>query len=452
MAIQVIILAAGLGKRMMSSYPKVLHTLAGKPIIEHVLEKAIKISTNQPIIICGSQSEKLKEALQHYQLQWVMQTEQLGTGHAVLSALPLIKEEDNVLILYGDVPLISLHTLNHLIEHTWENAIGIVTTHVQNPFGYGRIKRNREDQIIGVVEEKDANAYEKKINEINTGIYFVKGKYLKQWLPLLKNHNQQHEYYLTDIVTFALQNCVPIQAVHPSSEEEILGVNDKEQLAVVERYFQKQCAKHWMKKGVTLRDPNRFDVRGNVTMGHDVIIDVNVILEGKVSIGDHCVIGPNTYLCNTTLGKHVDVRANTVLDGATIGDHCVIGPFARIRPETILAEHVHIGNFVEVKKSSIAKKSKACHLTYIGDSDIGSDVNIGAGTITCNYDGANKHKTIIRDHVFIGSGTELVAPVEIGEGATIGAGSVITENAPAHELTLSRVAQKSVAKWKRPKK
>lgn len=453
MSIQVVILAAGEGKRMFSSLPKVLHLLAGKPLLQHVIETALALSADKsPIIIMGHQGEKLRQEFQEYSLTWIEQKEQLGTGHALLQALPQIAESDNVLVLYGDVPLISVHTLKKLLAETETNALGMVTAEAANPFGYGRIKRDGNQKIISIVEEKDANEQERRIKEINSGIYFAAAKQLKKWLPLLENQNAQKEYYLTDILQFAAKENMSVCSVQPSCMEEILGVNDCAQLAFLERFYQQRMAEKLLKQGVTLRDPARIDVRGDVKMGRDVVIDVNVILEGKVIIGDECNIGANTILRDTELGKQVEVKANSVIEGAKIADHCVIGPFARIRPESILASAVHIGNFVEIKKSKIEQGTKINHLSYVGDAEVGKFVNIGAGTITCNYDGVKKHKTIIGDYVSIGSDTMLIAPVTVGEGATIGAGSVISENAPPNQLTLARVRQQTIAGWKRKEK
>jgi len=453
MTVQIVILAAGQGKRMHSYLPKVLHRLAGKPLLEHVITTAFPLSPlTPPIIVYGHQGNTLPQSFPQHDLRWVEQKEQLGTGHALLQALPIIPEQSQVLVLYGDVPLISEQTLKKLINTTPLNAIGMLTAHLTHPAGYGRIKRDQHHHIIGIVEEKDATAEERQINEINPGIYFIPAHYLKKWLPLIENANAQKEYYLTDIISFAVKENISIHAVQPVSNEEILGVNDRVQLAYLERFYQRQQADKLMRHGVTLCDPARLDIRGNIHVGRDVIIDVNVILEGSVSIGDECSIGAHTILRNVKLGKRVKVKANSIIEGADIADDCIIGPFARIRPDTILREHVHIGNFVEVKKSEIAQGSKVNHLSYVGDSTVGKHVNIGAGTITCNYDGANKHKTIIGDDAFIGSCTQLVAPVSIGAGATIGAGSTITRDAPPHQLTLSRVPQYTVANWQRPKK
>lgn len=452
MSVQVVILAAGQGKRMHSKLPKVLHTLAGKSLLERVIDTAEKISTLQPIVIYGHQGSVLQQALSHRAVKWAHQSEQLGTGHAVLQAMPAINQEDHVLILCGDVPLIGVDTLQRFMQSMPANAIGMMTATLDNPFGYGRVKRDTANRVMGVIEEKDATVDEKRIREINTGIYFVPSALLQQWLPTLNNQNAQQEYYLTEILLRALESNIMIHTSQPTDNNEVMGVNDRMQLAHLERAYQLKTAEQFMQNGVTLRDPARFDVRGDVTIGKDVIIDVNVILEGKVVIEDDCVIGPNTTIRDATIGQGVKVYANSVIEGAVIGKQCVIGPFARIRPDTVLADKVHIGNFVEIKKSSLGVGSKANHLTYLGDSEIGSGVNVGAGTITCNYDGVNKHKTIIENDAFIGSCTQLVAPVTVGEGATIGAGSTITHDAPAHKLTLSRVPQQTISEWKRPKK
>jgi bifunctional UDP-N-acetylglucosamine pyrophosphorylase/glucosamine-1-phosphate N-acetyltransferase len=452
MSIQVVILAAGQGKRMFSSLPKVLHLLAGKPLLSHVIETARLLSNKKPIVVFGHQGEQLRKSLANHDVEWVEQKEQLGTGHALLQALPHLSKDDKVLVLYGDVPLIAVDTLKKLMDTTTENALGMITANLKQPYGYGRIKRDANHKVVSIIEEKDATEEERAITEINSGIYVVSAELLNRWLPTLKNQNAQKEYYLTDIFRLAATEKMVVNTVQPARVEEISGVNDGLQLASLERYYQYQQAEKLMRQGVTLRDPARFDVRGDIQIGRDVVIDINVILEGKVVIGEGCYIGPHTILRDTELGKQVEVKAHSMIDGGKIHDRCVIGPFARIRPETILAEDVHVGNFVEVKKSHIAEGSKVNHLSYIGDSEIGKKVNIGAGTITCNYDGINKYKTIIGDHAFIGSDTQLVAPVTIGEGATIGAGSTITQNAPANKLTLSRVTQQTIDGWKRKTK
>lgn len=452
MSIQAVILAAGKGKRMHSRLPKVLHKIAGKSLLEHVLTTALNVSPLHPIIIHGHQGKILQTTLAHYEAKWIEQAEQLGTGHALLQALPSIDEDDHVLILYGDVPFISQETLTHLIETTPSNAIGMLTATLENPKGYGRIKRDKHQQMIGIVEEKDATEAERLITEINPGIYFVPAKFLKKWLPKLNNHNAQAEYYLTDIIAHAVKENIFIHSVQPLRPEEIFGVNDKLQLAHLERFYQHQQAQKLMRHGVTLYDPARLDIRGEVQVGRDVSIDVNVILEGHVVIGDECVIGAHCILRNVILAERVEVKANSLLDGAEIAADCIIGPFARIRPGTVLAKGVHVGNFVEIKNSEINEGSKINHLSYVGDADVGKHVNIGAGTITCNYDGVNKHRTIIESHAFIGSNTELVAPVKIGEGATIGAGSTITRDAPPQQLTLARTPQQTIKGWQRPQK
>lgn len=451
MAIQVAILAAGQGTRMQSTLPKVLHPLAGKPLLEHVIITAQQLSPSvPPVVICGHQSELLKKTLAHHPVQWIEQNEQLGTGHALLQALPTMIG-DKILVLYGDVPLISESTLKRLIDATPKNAIGMLTAELANPTGYGRIKRDQEEKIIGIVEEKDASEYERTINEINPGIYLMPAELLKKWLPELKNNNAQKEYYLTDVISRAVKENIPIHDVKPTGIEEIFGINDRVQLSQLERFYQHELAEKLMRQGVTILDPKRFDARGDATIGRDVTIDINVVLEGKVTIGSGCNIGPNCILRNVVLGERVEVKANSLIDGAEIADDCIVGPFARIRPGTVLAKGAHVGNFVEIKKSSIGEGSKINHLSYIGDTEMGRHVNIGAGTITCNYDGVNKHKTIIADDVHIGSDTQLVAPVKVGKGATVGAGSTVTKDVPPQQLTLThRIEQRSVDGWTRP--
>jgi len=435
MSLSIVILAAGQGKRMHSQLPKVLHCLAGKPLLEHVVQSTFHLSPSAPVVIYGHQGETVRQRLPNLNVVWVEQQQQLGTGHAVLQALPKIPLENHILILYGDVPLITSTTLQQLINKTPANALGIITAHLPQPAGLGRVLRDSKNNIIRIVEEKDATDTERSLNEINSGIYLLPARYLQKWLPTLKNHNSQQEFYLTDIIQCAVKDKVPIYSLEPTQYEEILGINDCMQLAQAERFYQQCLAEKLMRQGVTLYDPNRFDVRGELTVGLDVIMDVNVILEGRVIIGNHCVIGANTLLRNVTLSDHVQIKENCVIDGAEVAEHCILGPFARIRPGTRVAPHAQIGNFIEIKNSMIGSHSKIHHVGYIGDSELGKQVNIGAGTITCNYDGANKHKTIIGDDAFIGSNTELVAPVTIGAGATIGAGSTITRDAPPQQLT-----------------
>jgi len=452
--IQPLILAAGQGTRMRSHLPKVLHLLAGKPLLEHVISAALSISPDAaPVIICGHQSDLLRQIFSQHNVRWVEQQEQLGTGHAVMQALPELDSDARVLVLYGDVPLISPQTLKRLIEVTPKEAIGMLTAVLPHPKGYGRIKRDKAGRVVGIVEEKDTSIEEKAINEINPGIYLLPVSYLQAWLPELSNKNAQGEYYLTDIIARAVKEKIQIHDVQPERHEEIEGINNRIQLAHLERFYQREYAEKLMEEGVTIYDPARLDIRGELIAGKDVILDVNVIIEGRVVIGSGCKIGPNVVLRNVHLGEQVEVRANSVIEDARIASHCIIGPFARIRPGTELAEHVHVGNFVEVKNSRIADNSKVNHLSYIGDAEVGKHVNVGAGTITCNYDGANKHKTTIGDNVHIGSDTQLVAPVTIGAGATIAAGSTIVRDVEPAGLTLShRIDQRSLKAWKRPEK
>lgn len=450
MKLDIVILAAGQGTRMQSAIPKVLHQIAGVSLLEHIVRTTMLLSHDTtPIVVYGHQGEQLKQSLKHPVI-WVHQTQQLGTGHAVQQALPHLTDSEYTFILYADVPLVSFTTLQKILEKTTKNTIGIVTATVPNPTGLGRIIRNQQNDICKIIEEKDASDSEQTIHEINTGIYLIPTDYLKKQLPTLKNHNAQNEFYITDMIEIALKDDIKIVDVQPDHYQETLGINTREQLAQLERFYQIEQAKKFLQNGVTLIDPNRFDVRGDVNIGKDSVIDINVILEGKVKIGERCFIGPHCILRNVTLGNDVEIRAHSILDGAMVSDHCMIGPFARIRPDTTLASHCHIGNFVEIKKSAIGFGTKINHLTYIGDSEIGKQVNIGAGTITCNYDGKNKHKTTIEDHAFIGSNSALIAPITIHTGATIGAGSTITRDAPANQLTLTRVKQKSIINWQRP--
>ncbi|OGT62789.1 MAG: UDP-N-acetylglucosamine diphosphorylase/glucosamine-1-phosphate N-acetyltransferase [Gammaproteobacteria bacterium RIFCSPHIGHO2_12_FULL_45_12] len=450
--VQVVILAAGAGKRMCSTLPKVLHSLAGVPLLERVIALARKIAPNEvPMVVCGHERHVLQAKL-HDEVRWITQAEPLGTGHAVLQALPAIPDDHYVLVLYGDVPLTSEATLEKLIETTpKEKSLGMLTAMLAQPQGYGRIKREKQ-RIVAVVEERDATEKERAIHEINSGIYFCQAAYLKKWLPRLDKQNAQNEYYLTDIVALAVKDGVVVHDVKPAVVEEILGVNDKVQLAFLERFYQRQQAENLLRQGVTLLDPARFDLRGILQVGKDITIDVNVILEGQVVLGDGCTIGPNCLIRDAVLGDRVMVKANSVIDGAMVANDAEIGPFARLRPGTRLAEHTHIGNFVEIKKSVLGEGTKVNHLSYVGDSEIGRRVNVGAGVITCNYDGVNKFKTTIGDGAFIGSCSQLVAPITVGEGATIGAGSTITQDAPAHQLTLTRAEQRTIIEWQRPVK
>ncbi len=453
MALNVVILAAGLGKRMCSSLPKVLHPIAGKPLLEHIISTASELNPSAIFIIYGHGGEQVRQQLQHLSVQWIEQKQQLGTGHAVAQAIPHIQDNERVLILLGDAPLITVATLQKLLQETPENAVGLVTVHMPDPTGLGRVLRDASGAMIAVVEEKEASATQRKIQEINTGIMVVPAQKLKQWLPKINNNNASGEYYLPDIIALAVTEKMAITTVAAESPEEVQGINDRAQLAMLERAYQRRVARKLMLAGVTLKDPERFDVRGEITCAMDVTFDINVILEGKISIGKNSTIGPNVVLRNVTIGDNVVIKANCVLEEAQVADGCTIGPFARVRPGTKLAANVHVGNFVEIKNAVVGAGTKINHLTYVGDATIGKTVNIGAGTITCNYDGANKHHTIIDDNVFIGSGTELVAPIKIGEGATIGAGSTITRDAPANALTLRRAdQQKTINNWQRPVK
>lgn len=452
MSAAVCILAAGKGKRMVSNLPKVLHRIAGKPLVGHVLDTVASVSGCQPVLVFGHGGDQLQAAFSGRALHWVEQREQLGTGHAVAQALPLLPPEELVLILYGDVPLLRAATLQRLLDAAASSGFSLLTVTLPDPSGYGRIVRDAQREIVRIVEQKDAQPAELAIAEINTGIMAVRGAFLHRWLPALKNDNAQGEYYLTDCVAAAVAEGIRVAGVSASDANEVAGVNDRAQLAELERAYQRRCAASLMAAGVTLLDPARCDVRGEVECGQDTIIDINVVFSGRVRIGANVVIGPNCLLSDCEIGDGVEILANTVIEGATVGPGARIGPFARLRPETELGADVHVGNFVEIKKSSLAAGSKANHLAYIGDSEIGRNVNVGAGTITCNYDGAFKHKTIIEDDVFIGSDTQLVAPVRVGRGATIGAGTTVTDDVEAERLVISRVRQKTIAGWQRPRK
>jgi len=454
--LSVVVLAAGQGTRMQSDLPKVLHTIGGEPLLVHVINAAMALSASQISVVYGHGGGQVQEALSQYSLQgniqWVEQSQQLGTGHAVEQALPGIPDDHLVLLLYGDVPLISVETLQKLIAATANDALALLTADLENPAGYGRIVRDTAGNVLSIVEQKDAAPDQLAIKEINTGMLAVKAAKLRKWISQLDNNNAQGEFYLTDIVGLAVRDNTKVSTANPDEICEIEGVNNKRQLAELERAFQQRQANRLMEAGLTLRDPARFDLRGELIIGRDVEIDVNVVVEGRVELGDKVSIGPNTVLRNVLIGSGTRVHANCVIADSVMGSRCEIGPFARVRPDTNLADSVKIGNFVEIKKSEIAAGSKISHLSYVGDTTMGANVNVGAGTITCNYDGANKHQTIIGDNVFIGSDTQLVAPVTIEEGATIGAGSTITRDAPGETLTLSRSKQVSKQGWRRPVK
>lgn len=452
MALKVVILAAGKGTRMKSVLPKVLQPLAGKSLLAHVVATAKKLNPAEIIAVVGHQAELVKQEFAAEGLVFVEQTEQLGTGHAVKQALPYINDDDLVLILYGDVPLTSLQTLENLTDLVTEQSpLALLTIELENPTGYGRIVREN-GAIQAIVEQKDASAEQLKINEINTGIMAVKGSYNQIWLQRLDNNNAQGEFYLTDIIAMAVADGFKVASSNPAAEIEVLGVNDKLQLQGLERQFQRIQADDLMRKGATLLDANRLDVRGEVELGIDVQIDANVIFEGKVKLGNNVKIHTNCVLKNVEVGDNTEIHPFSHLEDSEVGESCQIGPYARLRPGSKLAAKAKIGNFVETKNAQIGAGSKVNHLSYVGDTQMGAGVNIGAGTITCNYDGVNKHKTIIGDGVFVGSDTQLVAPVTIEAGATIGAGSTITKNAPADKLTLSRSKQLTMPGWQKPTK
>jgi len=448
--VNIVILAAGPGKRMHSSTPKVLHRLAGRAMLAHVFDAAKQLSPKVICVVYGHGGERVRQAANENGVIWVMQEPQLGTGHAVMQAALHLDERWPTLVLYGDVPLIRAETLKQLVEATGK-GLGLLTATLDRPTGYGRILRNGK-KVVGIVEEKDANARQRALREINTGIVVAPTKKLKSWLAKLQNHNAQKEYYLTDIVALAAKERVSVTAIQAGAAWETLGVNTRAELAELERIYQRKLAAALLEQGVALADPSRCDVRGSLACGRDVAVDVNCVFEGEVKLGDGVSVGANCVLKDVTVGAGTRVEPFCHLEDADIGADCRIGPYARIRPGTRLAEGVHIGNFVEVKASSIGAGSKANHLTYIGDSEVGRNVNVGAGTIVCNYDGANKHRTVIEDDVFIGSDTQLVAPVRVGRGATLGAGTTLTQDAPAGELTLSRVKQVSIPGWERPVK
>ncbi|OIV46034.1 UDP-N-acetylglucosamine diphosphorylase/glucosamine-1-phosphate N-acetyltransferase [Sodalis sp. TME1] len=452
-ALSVVVLAAGKGSRMFSALPKVLHPLAGKALVQHVIDAATQLGAARIHLVYGHGGELLREwlARQDAPLNWVLQAEQRGTGHAVQQTLADLRDEEDILILYGDVPLISPDTLQRLLTARPEGGIGLLTVTLDNPEGYGRIVRT-DGEVVGIVEQKDASEQQRQIKEINTGILVAGGGDLKHWLGQLTNHNAQGEFYLTDIIAMAWHEGRKINTVQPSRHSEVEGVNNRLQLARLERLFQQEQAERLLLAGVMLSDPMRFDLRGELRHGQDVSIDTNVILEGRVTLGNRVIIGTGCVLKNVVIGDDVVVSPYTVIEDARVAAHSTLGPFARLRPGSELEEGAHVGNFVEMKQARLGKGSKAGHLSYLGDAEIGAQVNIGAGTITCNYDGANKHKTVIGDNVFVGSDSQLVAPVTLGRGATIGAGTTVTRDVADGEMVISRIRQFPIANWTRPVK
>jgi bifunctional UDP-N-acetylglucosamine pyrophosphorylase/glucosamine-1-phosphate N-acetyltransferase len=452
MQLSVVILAAGQGKRMNSDLPKVLQPLAGQPLLHHVIHTALALKPTNLYVVYGHGGAHVQAALAHEPVEWILQAVQLGTGHAVMQAMCVIPDAHTVLVLYGDVPLIRAPTLQNLVAVAGQGSLAILSVDLDDAVGYGRIVRGADGRVSGIIEHRDASPAELEIRELNSGLMAAPAGRLREWLLALGNNNSQREYYLTDVAAGAVAAGDRVEAVRTDHAAEVMGVNDKVQLARVEGLYRRERANELMLAGATLADPTRIDVRGDVEVGRDVFIDINAVLTGTVRLGQGVKIGPNCIISNSVIGAGTEIHANSILDHAVLGENCRIGPFARVRPDSILDREVHVGNFVEVKSSTIGAGSKANHLSYIGDSQIGRSVNIGAGSITCNYDGQNKWPTRIEDRAFIGSGSMLVAPVTIGAGATIGAGSTITQNAPDGELTLTRAKQATIAGWTRPRK
>lgn len=451
MSFSVVILAAGKGTRMKSSLPKVLHPIANKPMVQHIIDTVNKLGATNIHLVYGHGGEQLQSALSHNTLSWCLQSEQLGTGHAVQQASPHIQDDEDVLILVGDAPLIKENTLKQLISVKQQSDLALLTVELDDPTGMGRIIRNG-DQVAAIVEHKDATAEQHAIKEINTGMMIMGGADLKRWLSGLNSDNAQGEFYLTDVIEMASKEGKTIHASHPASAIEVEGINNRMQLASIERAYQAEQAQKLMMEGVSLLDPNRFDLRGNLKCGQDVSIDINVIIQGDVKIGNGVSIGANCTLIDCDIADGAVVHPNSIIEQAKVGEECSVGPFARLRPDAVMHEGSRVGNFVEMKKTVLGKGSKANHLTYLGDTTVGENANIGAGTITCNYDGVNKFKTVIGDGAFIGSNSALVAPARIGENASVGAGSVITKEVSADELAIGRARQKNLGNWKRPKK
>ena len=449
MPLSAVILAAGMGTRMRSSLPKVMHSLAGKTLLTHVYATACRLSCDAVYIVHGHEGEQVRAAHDTFNARWVEQAQQLGTGHAVMQVIDSVPDSQHVIVLYGDVPLVGVETLSRLVDAAGDTGFSLLVARLEDPTGYGRIVRDEAGRVLRIVEQRNAGEQEKRLCEINTGMMVVRADLLKKWLALLTDDNAQQEYLLTDVVGHAVREGTEVRTVSPVSNMEIKGVNDRVQLAELERHQQLVQAHALMRRGLTLADPARFDLRGDLETGEDVFVDVNVIIEGDVRIGNRVSIGPNCIIRNSHIGDEAAIHANCVIDHAEIGARNRIGPFARIRPGSSLDEDVHIGNFVEIKQSEVGKGSKANHLSYIGDSEVGERVNVGAGTITCNYDGVDKHKTIIGNDVFIGSNTELIAPVTINDGATIAAGATVSKDVAAGALALSRREARVVPDWKR---
>ena len=449
--LSVVILSAGKGTRMYSDLPKVLHKIAGKPMVKHVIDTAKQLNAAQIHLIYGHGADLLKQRLADEPVNWVFQAEQLGTGHAMQQAAPFFADDENILMLYGDAPLITTETLQKLIAAKPENGIALLTVNLENPTGYGRIIR-QDGNVTAIVEQKDANAEQLKITEVNTGVMVSDGASFKKWLARLDNNNAQGEYYMTDVIGLVNQDGFKVVAVQATDMMEVEGANNRLQMAALERYFQRKQAQKLLLAGVSLTDPERFDLRGELEHGKDVEIDINVIIEGNVRLGNRVKIGAGCVLKNVEIADDVEIKPYSVLENAVVGEKAAIGPFSRLRPGAELAAETHVGNFVEIKQAKVGKGSKVNHLTYIGDAEIGCDCNIGAGVITCNYDGANKFKTVIGDNVFVGSDSQLIAPVTIADNVTVAAGATVTDNVEAGELVISRVRQRHIPNWKRPTK
>ena len=453
MSVEAVILAAGQGTRMKSTLPKVLHPLAGKPLLGHVLQAVRQLGVARVHAIVGHGADAVQARYaDDPSLNWVLQREQKGTGHALLQVMPHIETDNTILVLYGDVPLISVATLQRLLSAVADSAVALLTVNLSHPQGYGRILRNSNGRVAGIVEEKDASEGERQIKEVNTGIMAVKGSLLQRWLPMLSNDNAQGEYYLTDIIGMAAGEGYDVKAIPPEHHREVEGINSRAQLASMERWHQHRLAEQLMSDGVTLMDPHRIDIRGSLSAGADSVLDINLVIEGDVVLGREVRIGPNCVIANSTIGDGATIHANCVIEDAVVGNSAQVGPFARLRPGTVMEGGSKVGNFVETKSTTLGEGSKVNHLSYVGDSVVGKNVNIGAGTITCNYDGANKHKTYIEDGVFVGSNTSLVAPLRLGSGSTIGAGSTISGDVGQGQLAVARARQRLIDGWVRPSK